>query len=312
MQNGRAPVHTPYDGASRLFTIGVKPIDLRDWFEVDDMLDPYLAEKERLFHSIPHKVFVAEPETQSAQREVLDLMAAHLPTRYPDIYHRDGDDIVFRHSGRHVSLDTSASGPLKTASLLVQEDLILMRRSENGWRLAAGALCFPSSWSLEEKFGKPLQEIHDPVPGFGPGTRTADLINRIFDNMPANQAAQRMNWSLQAGDALYLPLSQVQRIDRATNRPSRFPGDDLAHAAFMRVERQTLRKLPVSGDILFTIRIYLDPIGVLKAHPDRIRIADSFAEQIGALDEAQLDYKGMTADRDRLISVLKAIAAGAS
>mgnify|MGYP000846223527 CR=1 FL=1 len=44
---------------------------------------------------------------------------------------------------------------------------------EGGWRLAAGSLCFPSSWSLVEKFGKPLQDIHAPVPGFGPGTRSA-------------------------------------------------------------------------------------------------------------------------------------------
>ncbi|TIU52784.1 MAG: DUF3445 domain-containing protein, partial [Mesorhizobium sp.] len=66
------------------------------------------------------------------------------------------------------------AAPLVQASLLVQEDLILMRRDESGWRLAAGSLCFPSSWSLLEKFGKPLQQIHAPVPGFGPGTRPAE------------------------------------------------------------------------------------------------------------------------------------------
>ncbi len=43
-----------------------------------------------------------------------------------------------------------------------------MRRGEEGWRLAVGALCFPSSWQLTEKFGKPMSGIHEPVPGFGP------------------------------------------------------------------------------------------------------------------------------------------------
>jgi dimethylamine monooxygenase subunit A len=37
-------------------------------------------------------------------------------------------------------------------------------------------------------------------------------------------------------------------------------------------------------------------------------LAQSFAEQIGALDEAQLDYKGLTADRDRLIGTLVKLA----
>ena len=103
-----------------------------------------------------------------------------------------------------------------------------MRRGEDGWRLAAASLCFPSSWSLEEKFGKPLQDIHTPVPGFGRGTRTADIIHRIFDNLAVAQPVERLNWSLQAGADLYQPLSNAARIDRAQARPSRFPEADVA------------------------------------------------------------------------------------
>ncbi len=135
-----------------------------------------------------------------------------------------------------------AMPPLKAASLLVQEDLILMRRGDNGWRLAAGSLCFPSSWTLTEKFGRPLQEIHRPVPGFGPDTRNNELINRMFDRL--HQPVLRFNWSIQAGDALYHPLSHEGRVERAETRPSRFGDADLNAAAFIRVERQTLRKLP--------------------------------------------------------------------
>ena len=148
--------------------------------------------------------------------------------------------------------------PLKAASLLVQEDLILMRRGDDGWRLAAGSLCFPSSWTLTEKFGRPLHEYIAPVPGFGPGTRNNELISRMFDKL--HQPVQRFNWSIQAGDALYHPLSHSGRVERAEQRPSKFGDADLNAAAFIRVERQTLRKLPASGDILFTIRIYLDPL----------------------------------------------------
>jgi hypothetical protein len=191
----------------------------------------------------------------------------------------------------------------------VQEDLILMRRGDSGWRLAAGSLCFPSSWSLREKFGRPLQDIHTPVPGFGAGTRMADLIHRMFDNLKVEQPVQRWNWSIQAGADLYLPLSNDQRADRAATRPSKFPDGDMAARAFIRVERQTLRRLPSSGDILFTIRIHLDPLAVLARHPERAALAAAFAAQVGALDVAQLDYKGLTADRDRLIDLLREMAA---
>ncbi|MDG4875877.1 DUF3445 domain-containing protein [Mesorhizobium sp. WSM4935] len=306
----RQPTHTPYDGSSKLFTIGLKPLEFERWIEVDEFLLPHLAEKQRLYAEVPEKVFVEEEGTCDAQREVLDLLVAHLEAAHPGTHRRDGGEPV----GFEGTIDrlppALREAPLARASLLVQEDMILMRRDERGWRLAAGSLCFPSSWSLREKFGKPLQEIHEPVPGFGPGTRPAELINRMFDGLQG-QAVERFNWSIQAGDALYHPLSNVERIDRAANRPSRFPGGDVKAHAFIRVERQTLRKLPVSRDILFTIRIHLDPLAVLARHPDRAMLAASFAEQLNALDQAQLDYKGLTADRDRLIAYLSGMSKAA-
>jgi len=304
--NSRLPTHTPYDGSSKLFTIGLKPLELDKWIEVDGNLIDHLAEKRRLYTEIPDKVFVEENGTRDAQGEVRDLIEAHLLATFPEIYRRTAAGIeVISAEANKANLFSDA--PLVAASLLVQEDLILMRRDDTGWRLAAGSLCFPSSWLLVEKFGRPLQEIHAPVPGFGPGTRPAELINRMFDGLQG-QAVERFNWSIQADDALYHPLSNVERIDRATNRPSRFPDGDVNAHAFIRVERQTLRKLPVSRDILFTIRIHLDPLKVLARHPDRTTLAASFAEQLLALDEAQLDYKGMTADRDRLIGILNHMA----
>ncbi|TGP23755.1 MULTISPECIES: DUF3445 domain-containing protein [unclassified Mesorhizobium] len=308
----RQPTHTPYDGSSKLFTIGLKPLEFDRWIETDEFLLPHLAEKQRLYAEIPEKVFVEEDGTGDAQREAMELLVAHLAAKHPGTHRRNGPDIEV--TGFEGAVDTLApaltEAPLVKASLLVQEDLILMRRGDDGWRLAAGSLCFPSSWSLREKFGKPLQQIHAPVPGFGPGTRPADLINRMFDGLQG-QAVERFNWSIQADDALYHPLSNGERIDRATNRPTRFPDGDINAHAFMRVERQTLRKLPVSRDILFTIRIHLDPLAVLVRHPDRATLAGSFAEQLNALDQAQLDYKGLTADRDRLVAFLHGMARAA-
>ncbi|MET3518752.1 heme-dependent oxidative N-demethylase family protein [Mesorhizobium abyssinicae] len=305
------PAHTPYDGSSKPFTIGLKPLGLDQWLDVDENLPAHLAEKRRLYAEIPEKVFVEEGGTREAQQEVLDLVVAYLAAKHPGTHRGMSADVevIGAESGGGPTA-ALREAPLVKASLLVQEDLILMRRDESGWRLAAGSLCFPSSWSLTEKFGKPLQQIHAPVPGFGPGTRPADLINRMFDGLQG-QAVERYNWSIQAGDALYHPLSNLQRIDRATNRPSRFHDGDVDAHAFIRVERQTLRKLPASRDILFTIRIHLDPLKVLARHPDRATLAASFAAQLEALDEAQLDYKGLTSDRNRLVAFLADMARAA-
>ena len=293
----KLPAHTPYDGTSKPFTIGLKPLDVGRWLEIDEHYPAYLNEKQRLYAEMPEKVFVAEPDTRNAQQEVLDLIGEHLDRHFPNL----------PNSGALPPGDL-ADHPLCRASLLVQEDLILMHRGEDGWRLAAGSLCFPSSWSLREKFGRSLEQIHVPVPGFGPGSRPDLLIVRMFDALAPDQLMERFNWSIQAGDALYLPLSNEARDQRAASRPSKFPDGNLAARAFIRIERQTLRKLPASHDILFTIRIHLDPLSVLERHPDRTSLASSFAAQLGALDATQLDYKGMTADRDRLVEHLLSMA----
>ncbi|KQU64820.1 hypothetical protein ASC75_12430 [Aminobacter sp. DSM 101952] len=300
------PTHTPYDGSSKPFAIGLKQADPRDWIELDGHLDAYLAEKDRLYAELPDKVFVAEPDTRPAQREVLDLLVAHLTERFPETYSLENGRCTIAGTGRTVDVENPGDNPLIAASKLVQEDLILMRQGGNGWRLAAGSLCFPSSWRLTEKFGLPMHDIHGPVPGFGPGTRMAELIARMFDKLAV--LVERFNWSIQADGSLYHPLSDRQRLARSAETATTFPGADVAAHAFIRVERQTLRKLPVSGDVLFTIRIHLDPLAVLARHEDRARLAASFAEQLMSLDRDQLDYKGLAADRDRLVGFLGDVA----
>lgn len=284
----------------------MKPIDPAVWIAPGPDLGQMLAEKDRLNREIPDMVFVEETGTREAQAELLALLADHLLHEQPQTYRRDGRDIIVGES-RRVDLTDSKLPPLLTAAGLVADDLLIMRRDGTGWRLVAASLCFPSSWTLSEKFGRPLQEIHNPVPGFGEGTRTAAMIERIFDNLQRGQPAIRWNWSLQSDLTLYKPLSSIQRDERAAARPPRFAQG--AASAFIRVERQTLRKLPVSGDIVFTIRINLDPMLALAAHPDRARLAGGLARELAALESAQVDYKGFGADRDRLIVDLEQIAA---
>lgn len=298
------PAHTPYDGSSKPFTIGLRPLDLARWIEVDDQLAAYLDEKQRHYAEHPDRVFAAEPGAEEAGRELLELLASHLVEHFPDLYARHGDRIAISTTGGEVALSDPRCHPLATASLLVQEDLVIMRRGEDGWRLAAASLCFPSSWSLTEKFSRPLAQIHVPVPGLGPGARMESLIERIFDQLKVEQPVARLNWSLQENAELHRPLAHNARRARA-ERGGESAGEE---GVFIRVERQTLRKLPHSGDILFTIRIHVDPVAALAAHPERAAIAASFADQLPALDAAQAGYKGLEAMRVPMVTALRAMA----
>ena len=112
-----------FDGSQRLFRIGARPLDPADWLLGGPDLAAALAEKARLFAQQRDAVFMAEAGSLAAQREVLDLIRAHLG-QVAEGYNQPAID----------------EPPLLTAARLVAEDLLLLFRDETGWRLGAAAL----------------------------------------------------------------------------------------------------------------------------------------------------------------------------
>lgn len=295
------PRHTPYDGGSPQFKIGLQPLDIADWIEVDDGLETYLAEKDRLISEFPEQVFAAEEGTEDAQQETLDMLVSYLLENYSGVYQLRDGAMIF--GDRVVDLSDATTPPLMIAAKLVQEDLVLMRQQEDGWRIAVGSVSFPSSWDLVEKFSLVLQDVHKNVPGFGAGTRNASMINRIFDNMLVDQPVRRLNWSAYADPELY------HGGKKAVSLPS-LDKDTREDSIFLRVEHQTLRKLPVSGDILFTIRIHIDPLAILRGHPESEELCCGILSQLELLDHDQLAYKGLVGAKDNLVAKLQTILSG--
>ncbi|MAW51984.1 MAG: hypothetical protein CME01_04090 [Geminicoccus sp.] len=279
-----SPVRFDGERLEPLFRIGLQSLDLDQWFEVDDLIEHYRAEKDRLNAAEGEAVYREEPGSVSGQAEVRALIA---------------DNLARNHPGLSLPVDSGGSD-LFEAARMVQEDLLLLSRDDSGWRLVAAALHFPSSWKLSEKFGLPLDQIHGNVPEFGPGTRNAALMDRIFDGLKIDQPVQRMNWSLYPNPTLYHPYS-------ARSREANPDRHSIDAKSFIRVERQTLRKLPQTGDILFTVRIYLDPLTQLAKHPGAI---NRLREYLLALTPAERDYKGLRTSINDIIAIIDKFRAG--
>ncbi len=288
--------HTPYaDPRARPFAIGMVPLTPLGLFEVDAGYGDYLAEKQRLLAEKRDAVFRVEDGTENAQREVLDLVLDGLVTNHGDLVSVDGDTVIAAATGDSFRVSDFAAAPLELASRLVQEDLCLMRKGDEGWRLAAACVCFPTSWSLAEKFSRPMADIHQPVPGFA--GRMNAIIERIFDNLLVDQPVERFNWSFYSDDELHHPEPHAEKFEDLDD-------EALARTLIIRVERQTLTRLAGSGDILFTIRIHRDRLGELTNHGQAAELAAGLKMQLMAMNEDQLAYKGFIRSRDRIAAFL--------
>lgn len=290
------PRYMPYLSATS-FVIGLTAIDPKRWLEPDDDLDAFLTEKQRLLDTEYDAVFQQVAGSEEGQRECLDLVVSHLTEDHPDLCRRIGDTLQI--AGRSIDLASDAP-PLITAGSLIQDDLVILSRRETGWHVAAGYVAFPSAWSLREKIGHPMEVVHAHVPGFSAGTRNASMISRIFDNLQADLPAARMNWSIYPEGDLFWP---PERNAEANRRPF------AAARNFLRVERQALRRLPKTGDIVFSIRIYSDPIASLAELPNRADVAGALIQRLEGFTPEQLAYKGMVEKKAALIAYLRGLIA---
>ena len=232
----------PWQRLRHNLKMGLRACDEAHWLPLNDLFDDATARRRQfltkadLLDHHHEDVFSVLPNSNAASAEVLEMITAYLIAYYPDLP-RD--------------LDPSLH-PLEAAARLVPEDLLILAPrnhsdetpdSQPDWHLVAGALCFPAHWVLKEKMNKSLATIHDPVPHYA--NVLSSPVDRFFNSMKIGTISVRMNWSLQTDDKLYTPVRQTQPD------PSRKINCDQIH---LRVERQTMRKLPQTGHILFTIR----------------------------------------------------------
>jgi dimethylamine monooxygenase subunit A len=293
------PLYLPFEESQWRMKLGLKSLQLQDWIEIDNQFVAYLQRKQELLQQRHSDVFAAIGGSEVAQAEVLSLLLDHLFQYFPDYYQQEGDQIKLLLTQQTWQMSDFEMAPLDLAGRLVQEDLCLMQPGTNGYVLVAGSLCFPSNWRLQEKLGQPIAHIHDPVPQYGEKLETS--VNSFFDRLKVEHPGYRFNWAMVDTPELFLG-----DLNSASSNVSAEPDDPIKNL-WIRIERQTLRRLPISNSVLFTIRTYRYPITILQTYP---AIAQNFATMIQQMPSAVLKYKRLQDLRSKLLEYLADLAVG--
>ena len=262
----------PRPSQSSVLELGLSHGAMAEWLAVDDDLPIYHAHKLQQIDSHPGEVIAALPESDSAQKEFGRLLLTHLTVHHGQRYATDGLNLSTKDGRLQWPLPAT---DLQSCSLWIQEDICLLQALNDEYILTAASVCSPSNWRLPDKIGKTLGAIHDPVPGY------RDILhsrtNRLLNKLSKDKVIFRYNWSVQAGNELCW-------------RPDLYAAQEPAEL-YWRVERQTLRRLPETGAIVFGIRIFLESFTRLESRQPGFTA--TLREIIEHLPEAQRRYKGL-------------------
>jgi len=219
----QAPAFLPHCNDPRIVSMGLAPM-LGSWVDTTPS-DAWRAHKASVREQLGRRVYAVLDEGVAAADEFAGL--------------------VFDLAGERSRLEKSEladTEALWRASLEVADDLVVMQSDDHGkYRLVAASLCSPSDWRLEEKLGATMAEVHGPIPRLN--DEIGDQIDRFFTRLPTDRFTQRFNWSL-------MPHPDLMSRDEWQVNPD---SDQL----WYRAERQSLRRLPKSGAIAFTIRVHI-------------------------------------------------------
>lgn len=170
---------------------------------------------------------------------------------------RPGAEAAAAEAARLIGADTLAE-----AAALVSDDLVVLERRADAWTVAALVLCSPTFFSAADAIGNSLHGLHAPVPAAMPDF--ADRIARVFDGLRPELILERWNWTVQPGAERFTPAAEPVFAPARTLAPHA-----LAPLLHLRVERQTIRRLPQTGGVLFAIRVSLAPLAALLAAADQ-------------------------------------------
>ena len=227
----------PLDDRPFRLRMGLRPLDLAEWLEPDEHAADDLALKQQLVAERYDDVvaIVDEPNVHAACDELWSLVepaargfvlrgttpASLLAAQNPDDHH-----------------------PIVRAGLATQEDWVVMAPVGGRLVLAAACVCFPTRWVLATKIGKPMAAVHEHVAYYD--EHLSLPVDSFFERLTVDRPVWRLNWNLMDNPTLFQPVAGAA----ASVAP-----DEVGDRIWLRIERQTLRRLPETGAIVFGIRI---------------------------------------------------------
>ncbi|KAJ5768007.1 hypothetical protein N7533_000590 [Penicillium manginii] len=251
--------------------MAIKPEPLSDLVTVDNQYLDRVTTRRNIIAEYKNTVHGCLPGGESAVHELYSyLLTHHLPIRFPDLFTCQGKLFHNRVTGKSFPT-TPPQDPetcLRILGETVEEDIFLLMETETTHKCLAFTCCFPTGFDPSSKLGLDLRGIHGPVPAY---EKIGPSMERFFRKLEVGKSVKRMNWNIQTGDYL------INVAGNHIKEGDEFVADeDVDHStANLRIELQTLTRLPETKFVLFCFKTYLYPLANIKAEGTGPELADA-------------------------------------
>ncbi|KAH7889921.1 hypothetical protein F5I97DRAFT_1998333 [Phlebopus sp. FC_14] len=242
--------------------MSLKKLEPDWWIELESTYRERIAQRVDLYAKHGNFVIDELPGSHEASRELMGMVIQYLCQRYPNQFQYDNFTGMFRNNILNTKVDTTITHPLVFLLENVPEDFLITQEDpETGlYVLRAAVSCSAVGWNIGQKIGRPLHEIHGPVPDYK--EKMAFSMDRFFSKMPCDKPIQRGSWGLEVGEPLFLQTEEAEWGHRQRQDPD-LPLSNI----YLRVDWQTLRRLPRSRAIVFNFKALFTPVTDFRREP---------------------------------------------
>ncbi|KAI9732188.1 MAG: hypothetical protein M1834_004285 [Cirrosporium novae-zelandiae] len=243
-------------------TMSITKMEIDWWIELENTYRKRIEQRRELFRKHGNMVLDYLPGSELACKELMEMVLQFVCARYPQYFSLSSDNTIFHNKILNTETKIKSKHPLHVLLENIPEDFaITLRNPETGYyHFRAGLLCSALGWNVQTKLGMDLPSIHTPIPDYKEKMQFS--MDRYFTKKPTDRAIQRGSWGLEVDQPLFMPPGDPKETYRLSQDPNLTL--DRLH---LRVDWQTLRRLPLSAAIVFNFKALFTPISEFRDEP---------------------------------------------
>lgn len=274
-------------------------------FDVDEHYLSEFEERRIVLEHDPGRCRVL-PHMQTAEWDTLEMIMSHFAGDYPHLFALERDGAIWTWENKALGIcdtftfgdaSTLPCGPFEYITRQAQGDFNILDQRNDDLFMDGGMNTCPADWSLSFDLGMSFKQWHGPVP-LAHEMGVFDRALKYLLAIQVDRPVRRLNWTITMHPRMDTSPETYHRwgADRAA-----ITAENAGELAHLRVELQTLARLPRSNGMLFGIRTYLISLSDLATNPLWARRLHKVLE---SLPIEIVAYKGMSRTRGSILAWL--------